>query len=62
MELLQWLFFENDTSWCRRRTRVGQDNPLLTTSVIPDHLDHGKKPGAGTGVERSHKAHDAALG
>eukprot|EP00892_Ulva_mutabilis_P001962 jgi/Ulvmu1/11767/UM008_0181.1 len=44
------------------KTRIGQDNPLLTTSVIPDHLDHGKKPGMGNGIERSHKAHDAALG
>ena len=50
------------TRGCPCRTRVGQDNPLLTTSVIPDHLDHGKKPGAGTRIERSHKAHDAALG
>lgn len=47
---------------CVRRTRVGQDNPLLTTSVIPEHLDHGKKPGAGSGGVRSHQAHDAALG
>jgi hypothetical protein len=42
-----------------RRSRVGEENPLLTASVVPAHLDHDTK---GLKKRGSARFHNAALG